>query len=119
MKQTIAILLTLCLSGCSTKGELTPEAASVAPSPYWFNIGYNEGLSGSNVKENTTLAEWYGEAEINRPSYLQGYAQGQTELCQTDKIIELAKAGKEYPQGCNSVSNSEQLKSSWQQIVEK
>ncbi|AKJ42959.1 DUF2799 domain-containing protein [Pragia fontium] len=119
MKDIIALILTLTLTGCSSEGTMPGDLETHAPTSKWFDIGYQEAASGNDIKEDTVLSEWYGEEDINRQAYLQGYAKGQTVLCKSENIIELAKAGKEYPASCNSVSNAEQLKQGWRQLVEK
>ncbi|GKX51290.1 DUF2799 domain-containing protein [Budvicia aquatica] len=113
---TLALILTACSSSSSHQVENTDSAV---PQSKWFDIGYNEALGGNGVKENTTLAEWYGEAEINRSAYLQGYAKGQQDFCLPDNITAFANSGKDFPASCNSVADSAQLKHQWQQVMDK
>lgn len=120
MKYMIVLVLTLILAACSSSGTDSVENTdNAAPQSKWFDVGYSEALGGNGVKENTTLAEWYGEAEINRTAYLQGYAKGQQEFCHSENIISWANAGKDYPASCDSVANSQQLKHQWQQVADK
>ncbi|AWH89567.1 DUF2799 domain-containing protein [Limnobaculum parvum] len=121
MKHMIAILCTLLfISGCSSSpdGILDSSDNSGLPSK-WFEIGHYEAITGNGVKDNMVLSEWYGEAEINRTAYLQGFAKGQDELCQPEKIADMARTNQEFPASCNSTPNAEQLKDSWQQLIEK
>ncbi|WP_159566925.1 DUF2799 domain-containing protein [Budvicia diplopodorum] len=120
MTYTLVLTLTLLLTGCTVQHSGSVENAdNAAPVSKWFDIGYGEAMGGSGVKENTTLAEWYGEAEINRQAYLQGYAKGQQEFCYPENIVSWANAGKDYPASCDNVANAQELKHQWQQIVDK
>ncbi|MCD1124686.1 DUF2799 domain-containing protein [Jinshanibacter sp. LJY008] len=121
MKHMITIFCTLLfISGCSGSPDGMPDSSdNSGPPSKWFEIGHYEAITGNGVKDNTVLSEWYGEAEINRTAYLEGFAKGQDELCQPEKIADIAKANKDFPASCNSVPNAEQLKNSWQQLIER
>lgn len=113
MKNITIILLAGWLVGCSAAAsESAPADASETTerSSVWFDVGYKEAAEGSGVKDNASLSEWYGEAEVNRTAYLEGYAKGQAELCQEDKVTALAQEKKPFPASCDSVDSAESLR---------
>lgn len=121
MKNITMLLLAGLLVGCgASASENAPvDAAETAERPsVWFDVGYKEAAEGNGVKDNASLSEWYGEAEINRTAYLEGYAKGQTELCQEERITALARERKPFPASCDSVDSATSLKQIWQQRSE-
>ncbi|GKX55113.1 hypothetical protein SOASR030_12250 [Leminorella grimontii] len=117
VKNITMLLLVGLLTGCgAAASESVPAdaAETTERSSTWFDVGYKEAAEGNGVKDNASLSEWYGEAEINRIAYLEGYAKGQAELCQEDKITALAREKKPFPASCDSVDSAESLKQIWQ-----
>lgn len=110
----LAGLLTCCAGSPSENFSAgSPETSAHAST--WFDIGYKEAIEGNLVKENASLSEWYGETEINRTAFLEGYAKGQTELCQDGKIATLARKKNPFPASCDSVNSAVSLKQIWLQ----
>ncbi len=103
------------LAGCSTPPHLSAEAPAGSQ---WFQAGYQDASTGKIVKDNNTLAEWYGNPQINREEYLQGYSAGQKALCQPAALLAWGKQGKNFPASCDGVDNAERLRDQWQQKVD-
>ncbi len=101
----------LVLTGCGSSN--LPAAAGPTTSP-WYQAGQHDALAGKAVRDNDTLAEWFGNPQIDRDAYLKGYTAGQTELCQEATMHGWGEQGRNFPASCDGVAGAEQLKQQWQ-----
>lgn len=114
---TLLFLLTGCgLTGC---GSTSPPPSTGSGGSQWYQAGYHDALAGEIVRDNNTLAEWYGNPQIDRDDYLKGYSSGQAEICQPDKMLALGKQGRKFPAACDGASDADQLREQWQKGRDK
>ena len=103
--------LLLLIAGCSSSNA--PPAAGPAMSQ-WYRVGYRDALGGKVVRDNNTLAEWFGNPQVDRDQYLKGYAAGQAEFCQPATVRSWGEQRRNFPASCDGVPDAEQLKQQWQ-----
>ncbi|KAA8996201.1 DUF2799 domain-containing protein [Affinibrenneria salicis] len=115
MKYSYLLAVILLLTGCRNSSTSVPDRQ---PS-FWYRAGFQDASAGLAIKDNETLAEWFGDVSIDRPAYQRGYVAGQQAMCRHDKLQELSLAGKDYPASCNSVENAEQLRRQWQADIDR
>lgn len=71
------------------------------------------------VRDNDALTEWYGNPEVDRAAYLDGYNHGAHRLCQSSVIEQWGAQGKPFPASCDSAVNIAELRLKWQQGLNK
>ncbi|CPR17638.1 DUF2799 domain-containing protein [Brenneria goodwinii] len=114
MKYSYILAVILFITGCQNNASAPTVNAE---KNFWYDAGYKDAVSGMVVKDNSTLAEWFGDPQVDRESYLFGYNAGQAAFCQTENMHEWGKAGKNFPASCDGVANAEQLRALWQQGI--
>lgn len=65
----------LLLAGCQPPPSTSPTKNGHS---FWYEAGYSDASSGLIVKDNETLSEWFGNPDVDRHAYLDGYQAGQT-----------------------------------------
>ncbi len=115
MKIRAFCALLLLLGGCSS--SMAPPTTGHASSQ-WYQVGYHDALAGKIVRDNDTLAEWFGNPQIDRDAYLQGYLAGQEKLCQAATVRALGIKGVNFPASCDGTASAESLKQQWQQGID-
>ncbi|ANI31078.1 hypothetical protein PL78_14760 [Yersinia entomophaga] len=110
MKYKQMMIGALLLSGCSH--SLDPNDEVKDPTS-WYEIGFSDAQGGLIVRDNETLAEWYGNPHINRDYYLSGYHAGQQDLCQPARLKIHFERGDNFPASCDSVKDAEILQQIW------
>lgn len=113
MQRCSLLLAIALLAGCST----TAPDQSIDASG-WLRAGYDDAYSGKLVRDNATLAEWFGEPEVERASYLEGYRAGQKVLCQPSTLNKLGRRGEDYPVSCDTVAEADALRQQWQSGID-
>ena len=108
-RQAVAVVMVL--AGCS-HSPLAPSGAE--PLSSWYDAGVLDARHGRVVKDNDTLAEWYGNPQVDREDYLRGYLAGQKKFCQPERVRQAGLAGERFPASCDGVPRAVQLRDSWQ-----
>ncbi|MGM3186395.1 DUF2799 domain-containing protein [Musicola paradisiaca] len=116
LKNCIWSLGIVLLTGCHPNVPV-PQTARDEVS-VWYEAGYQDAVAGSEVRDNDTLSEWFGDPQVDRESYLQGYTAGQAVLCHPGNIRLWGKDGKPFPLGCSSDNHAEQLRRTWQESID-
>lgn len=107
-----SFLFGLLLTGCHISSQ---ESSHPIIASDWFNIGYQDAISGSFIQDNEALAEWDITEEIDRDIYIQGYLSGQYQLCQPAILNAWGEQGKSFPASCHDRKNVDILLRAWQQ----
>ncbi|AIR70997.1 DUF2799 domain-containing protein [Dickeya fangzhongdai] len=116
MRNGIVLIGLLLLAGCQSIPSVSPTKGE---SDFWYDAGYKDATSGIVVRDNETLSEWFGNPDVDRHAYLNGYRAGQTEWCHPDNVAVWGRAGKPFPAGCDGVNDAEKLKKVWQHAVDE
>ena len=106
-------ILCLALSAC------TQYPGGVDKGSMWFNAGFEDASTGKVVRDNDALTEWYGNPDVDRAAYLDGYNHGAHRLCQSFAIDQWGAQGKPFPASCDSAVNIAELRLRWQQGINK
>ncbi|TKI08902.1 DUF2799 domain-containing protein [Martelella alba] len=118
MFRKIAVLcgLLFLLGGCGSSDPL-PSGGTRAASP-WYQAGYRDALAGKAVRDNDTLAEWYGNPQVDRDQYLKGYDAGQMDFCRPQTLKRWGEQHRNFPASCDGVPDAEHLKRAWQDGID-
>jgi len=119
MKIPAVCALLLILTGCTLAINKTPAPPTGQAPSQWYRVGYHDALAGKIVRDNNTLAEWFGNPQIDRNDYLKGYIAGQADVCQPDTVRAWGAQGRNFPAACDGVANAEQLRGQWQRGEDK
>lgn len=111
MKLTLFAALLSLLTGCQ---QQAPTSTARGETAFWYDVGYQDALSGIVVRDDDVLAEWFGTPQVDRAGYLRGYAAGQSALCHDDQLFEWGKSDRNFPASCDGVANAERLRAQWQ-----
>ncbi|MGC6232959.1 DUF2799 domain-containing protein [Hafnia paralvei] len=107
------------LISCLVLSSCTQYPGRIDKGSVWFNAGFDDASSGKIVRDNDALTEWYGNPEVDRAAYLDGYNQGAHRLCQGSVIEQWGAQGKPFPASCDSAVNIAELRLKWQQGLNK
>ncbi|MCG8710917.1 DUF2799 domain-containing protein [Brenneria sp. 4F2] len=114
MKCSYILAVILLITGCQ---QDTSAPAAHGDNNVWYEVGYQDAISGTVVKDNSSLEEWFGHLPVDREAYLSGYSAGQSAFCRADNILAWGKTDKNFPASCDGVADAEQLRALWQQSV--
>lgn len=115
MIRFLLALAWLALVGCSSSA---PPSNAEATSE-WRQAGYRDAMAGKAVRDNDTLTEWYGSAQVDREAYLSGYTAGQAVICRPDMVRSLGTQGKDFPASCDGFKDAEPLRHLWLAAVDQ
>ncbi len=111
MFRIMMVVMLLLLSGC----QINPYTFSPHwTSTNWYEAGREDGLSGINAKSEDDLADDWNDKKVDRVSYMKGYNEGLSHICQEKLLYGWGMNGKIYPDGCDSRENARELRASWQ-----
>lgn len=109
MKPILCAVLLLLLNGC----RLDPYADVPRGKTDWYGEGIDDGRSGVVARSDERLASDLDDPKVDRKIYLQGYAVGLNDICQTHLLYGWGYTGKIYPEGCDSKEDAAALRAAW------
>ncbi|WP_428771216.1 DUF2799 domain-containing protein [Vibrio sp.] len=93
------------LSGCSA----TPQ--QMAQQGDWYQIGYQDGVSGHTRRSYSKLAEL---GDVDQADYDQGYTKGVSEYCNPDFAYQMGLSGMHYEGVCEGTEQAQKFRMEWQ-----
>ncbi|WP_282177961.1 DUF2799 domain-containing protein [Vibrio nereis] len=105
MKKLWVSLLALSLAACVATTEQLAEQGD------WYQIGYQDGLSGHTQRSFNNLAS-LGSA--NQAEYEQGYLVGVEEYCNADFAYQMGLSGQYYEGVCEGTAQAQKFRMEWQ-----
>ncbi|XWR53071.1 DUF2799 domain-containing protein [Dickeya zeae] len=115
MRNGMVLAVLLLLAGCQPPPSTSPTKNGHG---FWYEAGYSDASSGLIVKDNETLSEWFGNPDVDRHAYLDGYQAGQNTWCNTSNVEAWGRAGKPFPASCDGANDAETLKKVWQHAAD-
>ncbi|WP_226093586.1 DUF2799 domain-containing protein [Dickeya oryzae] len=115
MRNGMVLVGLLLLVGCQPPPSTSPTKNGHS---VWYEAGYNDASSGLIVKDDETLSEWFGNPDVDRHAYLDGYQAGQRAWCNSSNIEAWGRAGKPFPPSCDGANDAETLKKVWQRAAD-
>ena len=105
MRKLVVVALLTILAGCATSIE------QMAKSGDWYQIGYQDGVSGNVSRSVTELAK-LGQA--NPADYDQGYLVGVEEYCNPNFAYQIGLSGQYYEGVCEGTEDAQRFRMEWQ-----
>ncbi len=105
MKKLILIAIGFSLMGCAaTDSEL-------AKSGDWYQIGYQDGMTGHAQRSYKTLSEL---GDVQESEYESGYSVGISEYCNPNFAYQIGVSGQYYEGVCEGTENAQKFRMEWQ-----
>ncbi len=105
MKKLTLVIITLSLMGCAASDS------ELAKSGDWYQIGYQDGVTGHTQRSYKTLSEL---GDVQEADYESGYSVGILEYCNPNFAYQIGVSGQYYEGVCEGTEHAQKFRMEWQ-----